>query len=914
MTNGSDNLRNSPPPETVDLVPGAVANPAAPSTGPVLNKDFGDYELLGEIERGGMGIVYHARERHSGRLVALKMMLAESASSPADLSRFILEAQAAGELHHPGVVAIHAWGVHNGHPFYTMDFVPGEPLHRLLAEGPFAPARAVRYLTGIARAVHAAHVLGIVHRDLKPSNVMIDPADQPRVLDFGLAKRQRTGAILPESDEILDALPAAGLSPSVSRATPRLRGPITEKGAILGTPSYMAPEQVRADQERVGPAADVHALGAILYEMLAGRPPFQAESTYLTLTQVLEKEPVPLRSLVPGIPRALETICTRCLAKNPRQRYPDAGALADDLERRWRRTTLGARFAKLALLALAAIVVLQVLQPLITGTIFNHDGLGGSVRALLPACTPLQEAAGALDRLLNTLLYGGPLLAGLGLLAWVGAWVWFAERRASVCAGWVLAPVLILPLWAVLGLDFWGDGVVFLPWVLVANGLVASVVLACARWSTAAPSEEATAEGGGTYLQKLFTVRGTARQKKGGMVGRPAELADFELGQALHLWEGGAVYWARQRSLDRAVLVWRDSETRPDGAVPGVVVRHPLVLNLHALSTSPEGRLLVTEPVAASPLSEVLGQRALTPRESATLTAHLAEAIQAFHDQGVCHGRLRAEWILVRGDLEPVLCPCGVPGQTRAARVADVCALGELLRDWLPSRPIFWRYEAMAPLYRVCDAACAGEYERAAELSADLGRAVRAGQMRWRERSLNVFVFLLLLLPWFLLPWRAFSRSNEEGGLLARNSLVFLSIGLLALCTGAVLFGYAQLRSLVQRRRLCRGSSDRILPGGKRYLLFHGVGFWSTAALLGGFGLLDAGQGLLLGLPVLLGNVLGFWCLGVCVAGIVTFGEFLAASLRREQSASPGETTQGEPETALADSESVRQIGERPPT
>jgi hypothetical protein len=280
----------------------------------------------------------------------------------------------------------------------------------------------------------------------------------------------------------------------------------------------------------------------------------------------------------------------------------------------------------------------------------------------------------------------------------------------------------------------------------------------------------------------------------------------------------------------------------------------------------------------------------LTAREAAMLTARLAEAIQAFHDQGVCHGRLRAEWILVRGDLEPVLCPCGVPEQTPAARSPDIVALGELLRDWLPSRPVFWRYEAMAPLYRVCDAACAGEYERAADLSADLGRAVRAGQMRWRERGLNVFVFVLLLFPWPLLLVRTFSHSPGEGWLLARNSMAFLSISLLAITAATVLFGYAQTRSLVLRRRLCRGSSDRILPGGMRYVLFHGLGFWSTAALLGGVGLLDAGQGLLLGLPVLLGIILGFWSIGACVAGIVTFGEFLGASLRREQTAPPKST------------------------
>src|SRR5437016_8912814 len=175
---------------------------------------FGDYELLGEIARGGMGVVYRARERQSGRLVALKMMLADSALDATYVQRFALEARATGELSHPGIVAIHAWGQHEGQLLYTMDYVPGFPLSRILRRRPLAVPRAVRYLLGIARAVAAAHMQGIVHRDLKPSNVVIDSSDQPRVLDFGLAKRKGSSLQSEAEEEILDVLPAAApLSP-----------------------------------------------------------------------------------------------------------------------------------------------------------------------------------------------------------------------------------------------------------------------------------------------------------------------------------------------------------------------------------------------------------------------------------------------------------------------------------------------------------------------------------------------------------------------------------------------------------------------------------------------------------------------------------------------------------------------------
>jgi serine/threonine protein kinase len=870
------------PPETVDLVPGASADdaPAASPPAPAAGRTFGDYELLGEIERGGMGVVYQARERTSGRLVALKMMLDQSASSQADLSRFILEAQAAGELHHPGIVAIHAWGVHDGHPFYTMDFVPGRPLHKVLADGPLLPERAVRYLAGMARALAAAHALGIVHRDLKPSNVMIDSADQPRVLDFGLAKRRRAEPPVPPRDEILEVLPVPE-SPPRPGQTPKVAAPVTEKGAILGTPSYMAPEQVRAEHQRVGPAADVHALGAIFYEMLTGRPPFLGESTYATLMQVLNQEPAAMTSLRPQVPAPLEAVGRRCLAKDSRDRYPDAAALADDLERRWQQSLHSARFARLTLLATVALLVLQLIQFLIVGRPSADPGtLEGLVRSLIPQTGALHDAAGVLDRLLRGLVVvGGPLLAGVGLLVWAGAWVWYAERRGLLIAGWIAAGVAALVLWLVtLGVP--GVITTFLPWTLGANALGVVGVAVYRRLAAPDPVEGPGAEGG-SYLQKLFAVRGATLPRKSAVAGRVVELADFQLGKRLHSWEGGAVHWGRQKSLERPVLIWRDSKPSSDGTVPGVMVRHPAVLGLHAVCAAPDGRLLVTELVASSPLSEVLSQRSLSPREATALTARVAEAVQAFHDQGACHGRLGSDWILVNGDLEPALCPCGVPSRSPEDRAADLRALGRLLEEWLPRRGFAWRFEALAAVYRACDAAQAGEYERPADFAADLRRAERAGRVRWRERWAGSLILFLLLLTGVLLSlfWFADRAGAPRSDLPGTLPLV-----LALLCPAAVLAGYAQARSLVQYLRLRRPGHDRILRGHPSTRLIQAGGFGAVALGLGTAGVLTSPTASLAALPALLLVQIGFWATGAGVAAIVTFGELLADSLRREPS------------------------------
>src|SRR5438309_6669315 len=255
-------------PESASTPGGAQVVQPAPDPGRPARR-FGDYELLGEIARGGMGVVYRARETRSGRLVALKMMLADSALDSVYVQRFILEARATGELSHPGIVAIHAWGQHEGQFFYTMDYVPGFPLSRILKRRPLALPRAVRYLLGVARAVAVAHAQGIVHRDLKPSTIVIDPTDQPRVLDFGLAKRHRQATALHDQepvevevvDDVVDALPADAVlaSPTDSKGSKDNTPPRTERGAVLGTPAYMAPEQARGEHSKVGPAADVHA-------------------------------------------------------------------------------------------------------------------------------------------------------------------------------------------------------------------------------------------------------------------------------------------------------------------------------------------------------------------------------------------------------------------------------------------------------------------------------------------------------------------------------------------------------------------------------------------------------------------------------------------------------------------------------
>lgn len=271
------------------------------------------YDILGELGRGGMGVVYRARQRSLNRLVALKMILAGSHAHPEELARFRTEAEAVAHLHHPNIVQIHEIGEYEGLPYFSLEFVEGGSLAQAVAGTPQAALKAAGLVETLARAVHHAHERGIVHRDLKPANILLTADGTVKITDFGLAKR-------------LD-------DPG---------GP-TRAGAVLGTPSYMAPEQAEGRLGTIGPATDVYALGAILYNLLTGRPPFLGESAWETVNQVLANDPVPPSRLQPRIPRDLETICLKCLAKAPHQRYAGALELAEDLRRCANREPIRAR-------------------------------------------------------------------------------------------------------------------------------------------------------------------------------------------------------------------------------------------------------------------------------------------------------------------------------------------------------------------------------------------------------------------------------------------------------------------------------------------------------------------------------------------------------------------------------------------
>ena len=286
------------------------------------------YDILEELGRGGMGVVYKARHRRLQRLVALKMVLAGAHVGQVGLARFRAEAEAVAKLLHSNIVQIYETGEHEGRPYFSLEFVEGGSLDQRIAESPTSPRAAAQFVETLARTMEVAHQRGIVHRDLKPANILLAkigsqssmvrsreidssslPADHwsrttvPKIADFGLAKR-----VDDDSSQ-------------------------TQSGTILGTPSYMAPEQAGGKNREIGPAADIYSLGAILYELLVGRPPFKAGNPIDTIRQVIEQEPVPPRQLEPRVPHDLETICLKCLEKDPARRFASAADLADDLRR-----------------------------------------------------------------------------------------------------------------------------------------------------------------------------------------------------------------------------------------------------------------------------------------------------------------------------------------------------------------------------------------------------------------------------------------------------------------------------------------------------------------------------------------------------------------------------------------------------
>jgi serine/threonine-protein kinase len=290
-------------------------------------RELGDYELLAEIRRGGMGVVYRARQKSLNRVVALKMMRTGPWATPAEVQRFRNEAEDAAKLDHPNIVPIYDVGEFYGLVYFSMKLFEGGSLTDNLERFRGDQRAAARLLARVARAVHHAHRRGLLHRDLKPANILLDQEDEPHVTDFGLAKRIGPGE-LPTAEG--PSFPGQGVH-KVTAAEAN-GAPLTEVGAVVGTPGYMSPEQA-AGQKAPTTAVDVYGLGAVLYKLLTGRPPFEGPAMEETLRQVAAGNPRPPRALNPRVDIRLEAVCMKCLQKDPEQRYPSAEALAEDLER-----------------------------------------------------------------------------------------------------------------------------------------------------------------------------------------------------------------------------------------------------------------------------------------------------------------------------------------------------------------------------------------------------------------------------------------------------------------------------------------------------------------------------------------------------------------------------------------------------
>jgi hypothetical protein len=385
MNPSSTNTPSSSPapsanPAEVTTLPPAGSDPLLPAAGELIH--LPGYEILRELGRGGMGVVYQARHIQLNRIVALKMILSGACAGAADLARFRTEAEAIARLQHPHIVQIFEISEYDGKPYISLEYCGGGSLEKRLDGQPLPIRDAVTLVEKLARAVQHAHDRGILHRDLKPGNVLLTGTPEtplaecePRITDFGLAK-----------------LIGEGVGRTVS-------------GAVLGTPSYMAPEQAGGHSGAVGPAADVYALGVLLYELLTGRPPFRGPSALDTLMQVVSDEVPPPRQLCPAIGRDLEVVVLKCLEKEPQRRYPSAAALADDLGRYLRGEPVQAR----------------------------PPGLFGRVRRWANKKPALAATLCALS-----LFYGNHLLLlSLGKTEG-GAWHWFAT---SLVACWALGAV-----------------------------------------------------------------------------------------------------------------------------------------------------------------------------------------------------------------------------------------------------------------------------------------------------------------------------------------------------------------------------------------------------------------------------------------------------------------------------------------
>ncbi len=374
------------------------SKPASDST-PCLGKNLANYDILAELGRGGMGVVYKAQDRRLGRVVALKVIISGGHAGAAERQRFQIEVEAAARLQHSNIAQVYEVGEENGQPFMAMEFCPGGTLEAQIRDKPQLPREAAQMVAILADALHHAHEAGIVHRDIKPANVLLSADGSPKIVDFGLAKR-------------LDG--ADGF---------------TQTGAIMGSLGYMAPEQAAGRTREATPATDVYSLGAVLYKLLTGRPPFHGPSELETINSIVARDPVSIQSLQPRAPLDLVTICQKCLEKNPARRYATAAALAEDLrryladqpiharplgplERSWR---WGRRHPGLSLVLVGGFVMLLLVAACLAWSTYRSFRLMAEVHEVQQ---PLQELSGRINYLDEVLTSSALLAAATADKSW----------------------------------------------------------------------------------------------------------------------------------------------------------------------------------------------------------------------------------------------------------------------------------------------------------------------------------------------------------------------------------------------------------------------------------------------------------------------------------------------------------------